>query len=93
MGQQQTVAGSALRRIILVLAVAALMTMLSVAMANPAFASASKCQGNGCSFGRAISGMASGESTGQFNLPSGHASGQGQANANDFGSSFPPGQP
>ena len=38
MGQQQTVAGSALRRILLVLAVAALMSAMLVAMAAPAFA-------------------------------------------------------
>jgi len=38
MGQQQTAAGSALRRIILVLAVAALMAVMMAAMAVPAFA-------------------------------------------------------
>jgi hypothetical protein len=38
MGQQQTVAGGALRRMILVLAVAALMAAMMVATAVPAFA-------------------------------------------------------
>jgi len=38
--QQEIVAGSALRRIILVLAVAALMAMMVAAMAAPAFAAA-----------------------------------------------------
>ena len=38
MGQQETVAGSALRRMILVLAVAALMAVLMAVMAAPAFA-------------------------------------------------------
>jgi len=38
MGQQQTVAGSALRRKIMVLAVAALMAAVMVATAVPAFA-------------------------------------------------------
>ena len=38
MGQQQTVAGSALRRMIMVLAVAALMAAVMVATAVPAFA-------------------------------------------------------
>jgi len=38
MGQQQTVAGSALRRMILVLAVAALMAAMMAVSAMPAFA-------------------------------------------------------
>jgi len=38
MGQQQTVAGSALRRIIMVLAVAVLIAAVMVATAVPAFA-------------------------------------------------------
>ncbi len=48
MGQQQeTVAGNALRRMILVLSVAALMAVMMVAMAAPAFA----LPRNGCSKG------------------------------------------
>ena len=38
MGQQQTVAGNALRRIILVIAVAAVMAAMMAASAMPAFA-------------------------------------------------------
>ena len=38
MGQQQTVAGSALRRIILALAIVAVMATMAVSMAAPAFA-------------------------------------------------------
>jgi hypothetical protein len=42
MGQQEIVAGSALRRLVLVLAVAAVMAAMMVAMASPAFASGKK---------------------------------------------------
>jgi hypothetical protein len=45
MGQQQTVAGGALRRMILVLAVAALMAAVMVATAVPAFAVSPSAEG------------------------------------------------
>ena len=47
MGQQQTVAGGALRRMILALAIAALMVVMLLAMAAPAFAN----QGQGLPHG------------------------------------------
>ena len=46
MGQQQTEAGSALRRMVLVLAIAAVMALLVTALAAPAFAVSNNGKGS-----------------------------------------------
>ncbi len=77
----------------MLLTAAALMAVIMAVSAIPAFASATKCQGNGCSFGAAVLQMATGEQTGLFNPPSGHSNTQGQLHAHEFGfGRFPPGR-
>jgi hypothetical protein len=59
--------------------------------AMPAFASSACSQGLGCTQGKNISHMATGESSGSFYPGSEHTAQQGQVNSKDF-DSFRPGQ-